>query len=48
VLKIDSAHNDTFKKNFSGLTGAKGIRKEACFLLSGQKLIREFLEDSRT
>lgn len=43
MLKIESAQNDTFKRLFS-LTGSKGLKKEGLFLLSGEKLIREFLK----
>jgi TrmH family RNA methyltransferase len=43
MLKIDSAQNQTFKKLLS-LTSAKGLKKESLFLLSGEKLIREFLK----
>ncbi|MDD3029527.1 MAG: RNA methyltransferase [Alphaproteobacteria bacterium] len=39
---IESPHNATFKKLLS-LTTAKGLKKEGLFLLSGTKLIREFL-----
>ncbi len=40
---IESAQNDTFKKLLS-LTSAKGLKEEELFLLSGEKLIREFLK----
>ncbi len=40
---LESAQNDTFKKLLS-LTSAKGLKEEGLFLLSGEKLIREFLE----
>ena len=40
---IESAHNDNFKKLLS-LTSAKGLKEEGLFLLSGEKLIREFLQ----
>ena len=39
---IESSQNDTFKKLLS-LTSAKGLKEEGLFLLSGEKLIREFL-----
>jgi TrmH family RNA methyltransferase len=42
MLKIESTQNDTFKK-LQSLTSAKGLKKEGLFLLSGEKLIREFL-----
>lgn len=40
---IESAQNETFKKLHS-LTSSKGLKEEGLFLLSGEKLIREFLE----
>jgi TrmH family RNA methyltransferase len=40
---IESAHNETFKKLLS-LTSSKGLKEEGLFLLSGEKLIREFLK----
>ncbi|MFA4993952.1 MAG: RNA methyltransferase [Bdellovibrionales bacterium] len=40
---IESAQNDTFKKLLS-LTSSKGLKEEGLFLLSGEKLIREFLK----
>lgn len=43
MLKIESPQNTTFKKLLS-LTGAKGLKKEKLFLLSGEKLITEFLQ----
>lgn len=43
MLTIDSAQNASFKKYLS-LTGAKGLKKEGLFLLSGEKLVREFLK----
>ena len=43
MLKIESPQNDTFKKLLS-LIGSKGLKKEGLFLLSGEKLIREFLK----
>jgi TrmH family RNA methyltransferase len=39
---IESAQNETFKKLLS-LTSSKGLKEEGLFLLSGEKLIREFL-----
>ena len=43
MLEIASPRNATFKKLLS-LTTAKGLKKEKLFFLSGEKLIREFLE----
>lgn len=43
MLKIESAQNDTYKKILS-LTTSKGLKKVGLFLLSGEKLIREFLK----
>lgn len=43
MLSIDSAENATFKKILS-LATAKGLKKEGLFLLSGESLIREFLQ----
>lgn len=40
---IESSHNTTFKKLLS-LTSSKGLKEEGLFLLSGEKLIREFLK----
>ena len=40
---IESAQNETFKKLLS-LTSSKGLKDEGLFLLSGEKLIREFLK----
>ncbi len=40
---IESAHNETYRK-LLGLTTSKGLKEEGLFLLSGEKLIREFLE----
>lgn len=42
-VMIESAQNETFKKLLS-LTSAKGLKEEGLFLLSGEKLIREFLQ----
>jgi TrmH family RNA methyltransferase len=39
---IESQQNETFKKLLS-LTTAKGLKAEGLFLLSGEKLVREFL-----
>ena len=39
---ITSPQNSTYKKLLS-LTSAKGLKKEGLFLLSGKKLVREFL-----
>jgi len=41
---IESAHNETFKKLLS-LTSSKGLKEEGLFLLSGEKLVREFLNN---
>lgn len=43
VTKIESAANDTYKK-FLSLTTSKGIKKESLFILSGEKLIAEYLK----
>lgn len=43
MLKIESSQNDTYKKLLS-LTTSKGLKKEGLFLLSGEKLIHEFLK----
>lgn len=43
MLSIESHKNETFKSLLS-LTGSKGLKKEGLFLLSGEKLIREFLQ----
>ncbi|MDD3370436.1 MAG: RNA methyltransferase [Alphaproteobacteria bacterium] len=40
---IESPQNETFKKLLS-LTSSKGLKEEGLFLLSGEKLIREFLK----
>lgn len=42
MLSISSAQNATFK-TLLGLTTAKGLKKSGLLLLSGEKLIREFL-----
>ncbi|MFA5040142.1 MAG: RNA methyltransferase [Bdellovibrionales bacterium] len=42
-IMLESAQNDTFKKLLS-LTSSKGLKEEGLFLLSGEKLIREFLK----
>lgn len=39
---IESPHNETYRK-FLSLTTSKGLKEEGLFLLSGEKLIREFL-----
>ena len=41
-MMIESAQNETFRKLLS-LTSSKGLKEEGLFLLSGEKLIREFL-----
>lgn len=41
---IESEHNQTFKTLLS-LTSSKGLKAEGLFLLSGEKLIREFLKN---
>lgn len=41
---IESPHNETYRK-LLGLTTSKGLREEGFFLLSGEKLIREFLKN---
>jgi tRNA G18 (ribose-2'-O)-methylase SpoU len=43
MLEIASAQNTTFKK-LLGLTQAKGLKKDGLFLLSGEKLVEEFLK----
>jgi len=40
---IESAQNETFKRLMS-LTSSKGLKAEGLFMLSGEKLIREFLK----
>lgn len=40
---IESAQNETFKRLLS-LTSSKGLKDERLFLLSGEKLVREFLK----
>lgn len=42
MLRIESQKNETFRRLLS-LTGAKGLKEEKLFLLSGEKLVREFL-----
>lgn len=42
-MMIESPHNETFKKLLS-LTTSKGLKEEGLFLLSGEKLVREFLK----
>ena len=46
MLTVESQKNETFKKLLS-LTSSKGLKKEGLFLLSGEKLIREFLKNPR-
>jgi TrmH family RNA methyltransferase len=46
MLTIESAQNDTFKK-LQSLTTSKGLKKEGLFLLSGENLIREFLNEPK-
>jgi len=41
---IESAQNETFKRLLS-LLSAKGLKEEGLFLLSGEKLIHEFLKN---
>jgi RNA methyltransferase, TrmH family len=41
---IESPQNETFKLLLS-LTSSKGLKEEGLFLLSGEKLIREFLKN---
>ena len=43
-MYIESPHNETFKK-LLGLTSSKGLKEEGLFLLSGEKLVREFLKN---
>ena len=45
MLTIESAQNATYKKLLS-LTTSKGLKKEGWFLLSGENLVREFLNES--
>jgi TrmH family RNA methyltransferase len=40
---IESAQNETFKR-FLSLASSKGLKEEGLFLLSGEKLVREFLK----
>jgi RNA methyltransferase, TrmH family len=44
MLEITSATNALFRK-FLSLTEAKGLKKEGLFLLSGKKLVGEFLKN---
>jgi TrmH family RNA methyltransferase len=44
---IQSAQNETYKK-LLGLTTAKGLKAEGLFLLSGEKLMREYLRAPKT
>lgn len=41
--KITSSSNPVFK-NYLSLTTSKGLKKEGLFILSGEKLIREFIK----
>lgn len=43
MIQVSSRDNDNFKKILS-LTTSKGIKKESLFLLSGKKLIQEFIK----
>lgn len=43
MITIESPHNENFRK-FLSLTGSKGLKKEKIFLLSGEKLVHEFLQ----
>lgn len=43
MIQVSSRDNDNFKKMLS-LTTSKGIRKEGLFILSGKKLIQEFIK----
>jgi TrmH family RNA methyltransferase len=43
MIKIESPSNETFK-TFLSLTTSKGLKKTGLFILSGEKLIREFLK----
>lgn len=43
---IESAQNSIFKK-YQSLTTSKGIKKEKLFLLSGSKLVQEFLKNAK-
>ena len=42
-MKIESAQNENFKK-LLGLTSSRGLKEAGWFLLSGEKLVREFLQ----
>ncbi len=42
-MTIESPHNDTYRRLLS-LTSSKGLKEEGLLLLSGEKLIREFLK----
>ena len=44
MLIIESARNETFRK-ILGLTTSKGLRKEGLLLLSGEKLVHEYLKN---
>lgn len=43
MLEISSSSNALFRK-FLSLTESKGLKKEGLFLLSGESLVREFLQ----
>lgn len=45
MIKITSSSNDHFKR-LSALTNAKGIKKHGEFILMGERLVREFLQDT--
>lgn len=46
MIEITSSSNDQFRR-FQSLTTSKGLKKEGVFLLSGENLIREFLENPK-
>jgi TrmH family RNA methyltransferase len=46
IKQIQSSQNEIYKKLVS-LTSASGIKKHQLFILSGEKLVREFLEKPR-
>src|SRR5579862_8564199 len=46
MLEIESADNRTYKKLLS-LTAAKGLKQEGLFLLSGENLVREFIQSPK-
>lgn len=47
MISVESPHNDTYKKLLS-LTSSKGLKKEGLFLLSGEKLIHEYLKTQQS